>query len=250
MLVLINTAKTFNEKKPPALSLTQPVFKKQSESLVEILKKFTPKELECLMKISNEIATLNHNRYKNWTACQALPSLFAFYGDIYKKIAVEDFSNEDWSFAQKNLLIISGLYGLLKPMDGINPYRLEMYTNLAVGEQVNLTKYWKPQLTKELELMLLAQKHESILNLASAEYTKAIELKKLAVPVVDVVFLEKTEKGEKQVAIYSKQARGLMTRYIIKNKISHPDELKAFDLEGYKFDEEKSSKNKLVFIRG
>ncbi len=250
MLVLLNTAKTFTGEKAPSLSLTEPVFKIESELLVEVMKNKSIAELEKLLHASQKIAELNHSRYANWSNCQKMPALHGFNGDIYKKLKEQPLTKKNWGFAQKHLRIISGLYGILKPMDGINPYRLEMYTKLKVASKKDLHDFWREKLTKQLSLEIDMAHAEFILNLASKEYSSAIELAKLQKPVIDVDFLEKTPKGNKVVAIYAKYARGRMARYVIDNQIVDPAQLKTYDLDGYEFESSLSTDNKLTFIRG
>lgn len=250
MLILLNTAKTFSQSPPPSwIQPTEPVFQQESNVLTHQLQKYSIPQLEKLMKISTSIAELNHNRYANWSGCQGIPALHAFAGEIYKKLKADPLKKQDWTFAQKHLRIISGLYGVLKPMDAITPYRLEMYTKLKVGDMKNLYEFWKEKITRQIHLELNQSKSNFLVNLTSNEYFSAIDIKKIKVSIVNMTFKEKTKKGLGTVAIRSKWARGLMARYIIDHQIMEPEGLKKFNLETYRFDEKRSDENKYLFVR-
>lgn len=250
MLILLNTAKTFTQDPPSGwITTTEPIFQQESDVLVHELQKYSIPQLEKLMKISISIAQLNHNRYANWSACQRIPALHAFAGEIYKKLDSSSLSKKGWEFAQNHLRIISGLYGLLKPMDAINPYRLEMYTKLKVSKAKDLYAFWKEKIARQVNIELTQSGSKFLINLASNEYFSAIDAKKIEVPIVNVVFKDKTEKGLRTVAIRSKWARGLMTRYIIDHQITNPEQIKRFDLEGYEFMGEGSDEVGYLFVR-
>jgi cytoplasmic iron level regulating protein YaaA (DUF328/UPF0246 family) len=179
-----------------------------------------------------------------------MPALHAFAGEIYKKLDSPSLKKEEWTFAQKHLRIISGLYGLLKPMDAIRPYRLEMYTKLKVEDKKNLYEFWKEKITHQINIELKQSGSKFLVNLASNEYFSAIEAKKINLPILTIDFKEKTEKGLRTVAIRSKWARGLMARYIVERRMTNPEEIKEFNLEEYQFDKKESDEWNYLFVRG
>ncbi len=251
MLILLNTAKTFSSEPAPAwIEPTLPFFEAQSEQLAAQLGALSVPELAALMKISPALAQQNHRRYAQWSSQQKTPALHAFAGEIYKKLKATALTHEDWKFAQRHLRILSGLYGLLKPMDAIQPYRLEMYTKLALKGKKDLYDFWKPLLAARLNGELEESKPKILVNLASEEYFSAVDTAHIRVPIVTVAFQEKTAKGLRTVAIRSKWARGLMARYIVDRRITEPEGMKAFDQEGYRFDEGRSRKDFSLFVRG
>lgn len=252
MKLVISPAKSLNFETPlPTDKITQPEFLKQSEHLNKVLKKKSAKALSELMKISKDLGQLNYDRNQEWqlpfTAHNARPAIYAFNGDVYRGLDAYTIPENNIDHLQDTVRILSGLYGVLKPLDLIQPYRLEMGTKLTVGKSKNLYEFWKADITKALNAELKAD--ELFVNLASVEYFKAIDTKALKVPVIHVDFKELKNGSYKTIGIYAKLARGLMTRYIVNENAQTIDDLKAFDLENYRFHEQLSSENNLVFTR-
>ncbi|WP_339902505.1 peroxide stress protein YaaA, partial [uncultured Cyclobacterium sp.] len=242
MIVLISPAKTLDYN-PTAISIkSQPVFKKEIAELVSIMKKKSGKAIQDLMGVSENLADLNVERYKQFSDVfneeNAKQALLAFKGDVYTHIDVASFSEEDFSFAQEHLRILSGLYGLLRPMDMIQPYRLEMGVKLKNKRGKNLYEFWGDKITKALNEIADEQ---PVINLASKEYFKAVKKKALKSQLVSPVFKEYKNGSYKNIGIFSKQARGLMTDFIIKNKVEDPEMLKTFNEGKYEYSESKSS---------
>lgn len=207
-------------------------------------------DLQALMNISENIADLNKERFKNFssefTLANSKPALFAFKGDVYRKMNVEDYSQEQLAFAQEHLRILSGLYGLLKPLDLMQPYRLEMGIKLKNKKADDLYGFWQNKITKALDE---AATDGTVINLASQEYFKAINPKKLKAKVIHITFKEYREGKYKIIAIFAKQARGLMANYIIENQINEPELLKLFNVDQYEYSEQLSTADEWVFIR-
>lgn len=214
------------------------------------MRKKSAGEISDLMHVSDNLAVLNEERYKTFqkefTTENSKQALLAFKGDVYTKIDVDHFSKEDFDFAQQHLRILSGLYGLLKPLDLIQPYRLEMGTVLETKKGKNLYGYWG---TKIAKAVTHAAQGNPIINLASQEYFKAVDLKTLKSPVIHIHFKEFKNGSYQTIGFFAKQARGLMTDFAIKNRIISPDDLKGFDLEGYKFWVQKSDQFNWFFVR-
>lgn len=250
MITVISPAKTLDLTPTGLTTVTEPQFKKEIKELSGIMKKKSQKDLQELMGISENIATLNRERFKNFsnnfTLENSKPALFTFKGDVYRKMDVENYSDEQLSFAQDHLRILSGFYGLLKPLDLIQPYRLEMGIKLNNKKASDLYGFWQEKITKALDL---AATDGIIINLASQEYFKAVNLKKLKAKVIHIAFKEYRGGAYKIVAIFAKQARGTMANYIIENQIDEPEKLKLFNLDSYEFSENLSSPEEWVFIR-
>lgn len=254
MLLVISPAKTLDFETPCNAEASYPRFRKETMELIGVLKEKTPEEIQQLMDISENLAELNVSRYNKFRAAKhpkvAKQSVYAFKGDVYIGLEAEELDDEDILYAQEHLRILSGLYGLLRPLDIIQPYRLEMGTRLAFDDYTTLYNYWADKIAKLVNRDLKNQGDKVLINLASQEYFKAIDRKALKARIVDVEFLDFKNDKYKVISFFAKKARGLMARYIIRNRINDPEELKQFDLEGYYFDEESSSENKLVFKRG
>ena len=252
MKIVISPAKSLDYETPlPTQRHTTAKFLKDSRVIHKVLKKKKPKELMELMDISDKLADLNWQRNKAWktpfTTENARPALYAFAGDVYIGLDSYTIPEDQLDRIQDHLRILSGLYGLLKPLDLIQPYRLEMGTDLPVGEHKNLYAYWKPKLTAALNKEL--KKKELFVNLASNEYFSAIDAKALKVPVITPEFLDMKDGKLKTISFFAKKARGLMVRYIIDTRAETIDDLKAFNYDGYRFDANLSKGNKLVFTR-
>ncbi len=252
MKIVISPAKSLNfEKELPTQRYTEPQFLKQAETIQKTLKKKKPKALAQLMDISDKLAELNWQRNQDWhtpfTTENARPAVYAFDGDVYTGLDVYTMPEAKLDFLQDKLRILSGLYGLLQPLDLMQPYRLEMGTSIAVGKNKNLYEFWKKTITKTLNNEL--SKGELFINLASNEYFSAVDVKTLKVPVITPEFKDYKDGQLKMISFFAKKARGLMVRYIIDTNAETIDDLKGFNYEGYAFDANLSSGNKLVFTR-
>lgn len=252
MKIIISPAKSLDyETALPTGRHTTGKFLKDSRAINKIIKKKKPKELSELMDISENLAQLNWQRNKAWktpfTPENARPAVYAFAGDVYVGLDAYTIPVEKLDDLQDRLRILSGLYGLLKPLDLIQPYRLEMGTQLPVGENRNLYEFWKPKLTAALNKEL--KKGELFVNLASDEYASAIDSKSLKVPVIKAEFKDMKDGKLKIISFFAKKARGMMVRYIIDTDAKTIDDLKGFNYEGYGFDANLSKGNTLVFTR-
>ena len=252
MKIIISPAKSLDfESKVPTSLHTQPRFLEQSEKLNKKLKTLSRKKLTELMSISKDLAELNYNRNQNWqtpfTTENSKQAVYAFTGEVFRGIDVNSLEEEKLPLLQERLRILSGLYGLLKPLDLIQPYRLEMGTRLKVGRRDNLYKFWDDILAKSLNEEL--NDDDLLINLASSEYFKAVPKKVLKVPMVTPIFKDFKNGQYKTIMTFAKKARGLMVRYIIDNNVNTIEQLKGFDVDGYRFSEEMSTETDLVFTR-
>jgi len=252
MKIIISPAKSLDfESKVPTSLHTQPRFLEQSEKLNKKLKTLSKKKLSDLMSISDDLARLNYNRNQEWTTPftkeNAKQAIYAFTGAVFQGIDVNSLQEDKIPVLQDNLRILSGLYGLLKPLDLIQPYRLEMGTKIKVGRNDNLYKFWNEDLAKSLNEEL--EDDELLINLASTEYFKAVPKKVLKVPMITPVFKDFKNGQYKTIMTYAKMARGYMVRYIIDNNVKTLEELKGFNVENYRFSEELSVGNDLIFTR-
>lgn len=254
MLIVISPAKTLDYDTPAATSTaTQPDFLDHSAKLIKELKQLSPQDIASLMSISDKLAQLNAARFEAWTkkftAKNAKQAVLAFKGDVYTGLDAENLSEKQFEFAQKHLRILSGLYGLLRPLDLMQAYRLEMGTKFANQRGRDLYSFWGNLITDKLNEALASQKKPVLVNLASNEYFKSIKTTELNAEIITPVF--KDWKGDKYkiISFYAKKARGLMCRYAIDNKITNPEKLKGFDYEGYSFNEGMSSEKEWIFTR-
>jgi cytoplasmic iron level regulating protein YaaA (DUF328/UPF0246 family) len=252
MKIVISPAKSLNfEKELPTTKHSNSSFLKESREVHQVLKEQSPKELAELMSISDKLADLNWQRNQDWktpfTPENARPAIYTFDGDVYTGLDSFSIPTDKIDKLQDSLRILSGLYGLLKPLDLMQAYRLEMGTKLPIEEHKNLYEFWKAKLTKALNKEL--QKGELFINLASNEYFSAVDAKALLVPVITPVFKDYKDGKLKIISFYAKKARGLMVRYIIDTDVTTMDDLKGFNYEGYQFDANLSSGNNLVFTR-
>ena len=252
MIIVISPAKNLNENYnlSCSFSTTKPKLLNESKKLIKTLKEFSPKKLSSLMNVSDKIANLNYERYKSWktpfTKKNSYPAVLLFKGDVYKGLEAETFNKSQFLFAQKHLRILSGLYGLLKPLDLIQPYRLEMGTSLKVGAKNNLYEFWEDKITNQINEDTPSK---YLINLASVEYFKSIDRKSLNLDVINISFKEKKNGDLKTIGLFSKKARGLMSKFIIQNKIKNPVDLKNFNDDGYKFNTKNSDDNNFLFVR-
>ncbi len=254
MLIVISPAKTLDYESPlPSRKYSQPQFLKESARLVSVLKKMAPDDIQELMHISAKLAELNISRYLNWeqpfSPSNARPAIFAFKGDVYTGLEAQQFDASDLDFAQKHLRILSGLYGVLRPLDLIQPYRLEMGTSLKNSRGESLYDYWGEQLGLAITDALKQQKDDLLINLASNEYFKAIKGKTANARIITPVFKDYKNGQYKVLSFFAKKARGLMSAYIIKNRIKDIEELCRFRAEGYRFSKQESNPGELVFLR-
>ena len=252
MKIVISPAKSLNyEKTVPVTTHTEPQFLKQTATIQNTLKKKKPDQLSELMDISAKLAELNWQRNQDWhvpfTPDNARQAVYAFDGDVYTGLDVYTLPEDKISILQERLRILSGLYGLLKPLDLMQAYRLEMGTAMPVGKNKNLYEFWKKTITKSLNDEL--QNDELFLNLASNEYFSAVDAKALKVPVITPEFKDYKDGKLKMISFFAKKARGLMVRYIIDTNAETLDDLKGFNYEGYAFDANLSKGNTLVFTR-
>lgn len=256
MKVILSPAKSLNENPEYQIQPTQPVFQEESENLVKKLSKLSAKKIEKLMDVSTDIAELNYERFQNWslpfTEKNSKPAAYMFSGAAYQGMDYASMSKKEQERGQDILRILSGLYGLLRPFDLIQPYRLEMGTKFAVTPKVkNLYMFWGDKIRKELEEELARDPNPALVNLASNEYAKAAQLTKLDYEVITPVFKDMNKKGEFKVNMqFAKLSRGRMTRFIIQNDIKDIESLKAFDAEGYRFSPNDSTETEFVFLRG
>ena len=254
MLAILSPAKTLDYETPLKTKLnSQPIYGRESNQLIKTLRTFEPFEVASLMKISDKLADLNHKRYVEWrnkpAESKTRPAALAFNGDVYQGLEAESFNDNDLKFAQRHLRILSGLYGLLRPLDVIQPYRLEMGTKLKTSKGQNLYDYWGTKLTTGLNEALKESKEGTLVNLASNEYFGAVQPKLLEGSLLNIGFKEKRNGQLKFVSFSAKKARGLMAKFIIKERLRNPDDLKNFDLEDYKFNKKLSSELDWTFSR-
>ncbi len=254
MLMVISPAKTLDfETSPKTKVATTPDFLDQSQQLINELRDLSPADISGLMSISDKLGVLNYDRYASWeqpfTADNAKQAVLAFKGDVYTGLDAESFSSADFKFAQKHLRILSGLYGLLRPLDLIQPYRLEMGTKFANQGGSNLYQFWGEQLTDAVNVQLKKTKSDVLINLASNEYFKSLQPKGINADIITPVFKDLKNGNYKIISFYAKKARGLMSAYAIKHQITDAEQLKGFDVEGYCYNKTLSSATDWVFTR-
>lgn len=252
MKIVISPAKSLDfDSNAPTQEFSQAIFLKQAERLNKILKKKSVRSLSKLMSISTALGQLNYERNQNWELPfdpdNSKQAVFAFTGEVYRGLDAKTIPVKDLNFLQDHLRILSGQYGILKPLDLIQPYRLEMGTKLKVGVKPNLYKFWDDQITKSLNEEF--EEDDFLVNLASNEYFKVLQKKDLKVPVITPVFKDFKNGEYKVIMTFAKLARGLMVRYIVDHKITTIEGLKGFDYNGYRFDQNLSSDTELVFTR-
>ncbi len=254
MLIIISPAKSLDFENPPVCSeFSTAVLLKESPLLIKELQKLTPSALSKLMNISEKLSNLNTERNLNWSLPfspkNAKQALLAFRGDVYTGIDADTFSPKDFKTAQKQLRILSGLYGLLRPLDLIQPYRLEMGTKLSNERGKNLYEFWGSKITDELNISLSEIKSKVLINLASNEYFKAVKKKELNAQIITPIFKDNKNGTYKVISFYAKKARGMMTRFILQNNLKNYNDIKAFNSGGYIYSQDMSSGNDMVFIR-
>jgi uncharacterized protein len=254
MLIVVSPAKTLDYDSPLATqTYTLPELTDHSSELMEVCRELTPMDIASLMKVSDKIAGLNAARFAEWqpefTKENARQAILAFKGDVYTGLAAETMTEEDFAYTQQHLRMLSGLYGLLRPLDLMQPYRLEMGTKLANPRGANLYQFWGGVITEKLNAALAEQGDNILINLASNEYFKSVKLKSLDAQLITPVFKDCKNGNYKVISFYAKKARGMMARYIIDNRIKSVDELKQFDVAGYYFVPAESTSKEFVFKR-
>ncbi len=255
MLIVISPAKTLDYETPPVTKTrTKPAMLKQSQQLIDILRNYSALDLAELMKLSMKLANLNFERYHDWqipfTSKNAKQALLAMKGDVYTGLDAESLTEADFDFAQQHLRILSGLYGLLRPLDLMQPYRLEMGTKLPNPRGNDLYSFWGDSITQAINKALKTQGDDILINLASNEYFKSIKPKRIAGRIITPQFKQKKNGGYRVIGIFAKRARGLMSRYIIDNRLQDPETLKGFKTDGYRFSKQQSKGDQWVFVRG
>lgn len=254
MIIVISPAKTLDfESSPITQEHTQPDFLDDSAQLIDELRKLEPDQIGKLMSISPKLAILNSNRYFAWkrpfTMDNAKQAVLAFKGDVYTGLDADTMTAAELAFAQDHLRILSGLYGVLRPLDLIQPYRLEMGTQFKNPRGNNLYEFWGDKITQALNQELEKPKDGILINLASHEYFQSIQPNKLNARIITPVFKDEKNGVYKIISFFAKKARGLMSRYIIQNRFTDPEDIKRFDVAGYQFSESTSSQNEWIFTR-
>ena len=255
MLFLLSPAKSLDYESPlpQALPHTLPQFIAQSQELIEVLRKLAPQDIAELMSISDKLSALNVARYAAWsptfTLDNARQAVMAFNGDVYEGLQAHNLSTNDLQWAQEHLCILSGLYGVLRPLDLMQPYRLEMGTRLHNAQGTNLYQFWGNRIAEYLNQQLRDEAAPVVFNLASQEYFKSVDLKHLKARVIECVFEDFKGGKYKIISFHAKRARGLMARYAIENRVTRPVQMQQFDSEGYTYAPEVSSPDRWVFRR-
>jgi uncharacterized protein len=254
MITVISPAKSLDFENPVTPSkTTKPRFLTESQQLIDQLRELAPQDIASLMKLSDKLAQLNYDRFQQFqtpfTKKNARACVFAFRGDVYQGLDADSLSTDDLTFAQEHLRILSGLYGVLRPLDLMQAYRLEMGTKFENASGKNLYEFWGKTLNKSIQKELTKSNAEALVNLASNEYFKAVKAKELSHPIITPVFKDYKNGQYKIISFFAKKARGLMARYIIQNRIEQVEDLKSFNLDGYKLSKKLSSGNEIVFTR-
>ena len=253
MLLIISPSKTQESDVPIRSDYSQPLFLDKIEQLVRRLKQLDQLQLAALMKMSDKLAALNYQRFQDFqfpfTPDNSRQALLMFRGDQFNPMAVDSYLDEQFAHAQQHLRIVSGLYGMLRPLDLMQPYRLEMATKLVVGEANNLYSFWGDLVTRKLNNELSGDLQPVLVNLASAEYFKVIRRKELHADILTLSFKQEKQGKLKTIAIYAKRARGAMVDFVIQNRITRPIDLRGFNRDGYRFKSDLSTDNEWVFVR-
>lgn len=255
MIILLSPAKSLDyESEIPHSPITPPRFVNDTQDLVNLLRELNANDISKLMNVSEKIALLNQERFEDWTPEfnqeNSRPSIYAFNGDVYTGLDAISLSKTQINFAQKSIRILSGLYGLLSPLDSLQAYRLEMGTRFTNQRGKNLYEFWGSQITDALNQDIQTTQSQALIQLASNEYSASVQLKNISAPVITPIFKDTKNGKLKIISFYAKKARGLMARYIIENKIKYPEDLKKFDVSGYQYVPELSTPNEWTFTRG
>ena len=254
MIIVLSPAKTLDYEFEASGSHSVPIFLSQSSKLIKQLKKKEPKDIASLMGLSDKLATLNYDRYQLWTAAKkaaydSKPSILVFKGDVYQGLQAEDLTKKEMDFAQKHIRILSGLYGILRPLDLMKPYRLEMGTKLETAQGKNLYEFWGNKIQNNVLDELNSLKSDLLINLASKEYFTVLGKLPEDLNVVSPAFKDYKNGKYKIISFYAKKARGLMAKWIIQNKVTDFEDLINFNLDGYKYSKAESSATTPVFLR-
>jgi len=253
MLMLISPAKSLDMQATfPAVETTQARLLEDSQRLIDQFQEFSPDDIKSLMGVSEKLSDLNYQRFQNWTqkdAIEQCPALFAFQGDVYQGLAADTLTVDEIEYTQRHLRILSGLYGLLRPLDLMQAYRLEMGTKLANERGANLYAFWGDKISALIKADMPDEESSELVNLASNEYFKAVKLKLIDAQIMTPVFKDFKNGQYKIISFYAKKARGMMVNYAIKNNITQAEELKNFDSAGYRYADELSDAKQWVFIR-
>ena len=254
MIIVLSPAKTLDYEFESTHEYSVPAFLNQSSKLIGELKEKEPKDIASLMGLSDKLATLNYDRYQSWSASKKVsvdskPSMLVFKGDVYQGLKAEDLSKSEMKFAQKHIRILSGLYGILRPLDLMKPYRLEMGTKLQTSQGKNLYEFWGNKVQKNVLEELNNHKSDLLINLASKEYFTVLGKLPEDINVVTPIFKDYKNGKYKIISFYAKKARGLMARWIIQNKVSDFESLSNFNLDGYKYSKAESTATMPVFLR-
>lgn len=253
MITLLSPAKDLAKETPVVKHTSQPVLLEYAVPLVDKLRTLSAKKLSALMDLSPKLGELNKERYAQWslpfTAKNARPAVFTFNGEVYRGLDARTLTSADLDFAQHHLRILSGLYGILRPLDLMQDYRLMMGTPFGMGKAKDLYAYWSDRITAVLNADLKATKSKVVVNCASSEYASAVDAEQLNARIITPVFKDKTPGGYKVVMVFAKQQRGAMARYIVQNRILDPERIKGYDSNGYRFAPDESSEDEWVFLR-
>ena len=249
MLVAISPAKKINMQASSVFEPTQPIYGQEADELAHLMQQLDLDEMKSLMGISANLAKLNADRFASFGAQDKKPAALAFAGDTYQGLEAATLEPEDMAWAQNHLRVLSGLYGVLRPLDGIEPYRLEMGSQLATARGKSLYQYWGSKIAGALNEQAVATNSNLLVNCASKEYFGAVDLASLTLPVVTPVFLENSGGKAKIVSFYAKKARGAMARFIVQNRLKDPAELQDFNAGDYRYQRDKSDDKNLVFVR-
>ena len=254
MIIVLSPAKTLDYEFEASGNYSVPAFLDQSTKLIGQLKKKEPKDIASLMGLSDKLATLNYDRYQSWSASKkassdSKPSMLVFKGDVYQGLQAEDLTVKEMDFAQKHVRILSGLYGILRPLDLMKPYRLEMGTKLETAQGKNLYEFWGNKVQRNVLEELKKQKSDLLINLASKEYFTVLGKLPEELNVVSPAFKDYKNGKYKIISFYAKKARGLMARWIIQNKVTDFEDLTKFNLDGYRYSKAESSATTPVFLR-
>jgi len=254
MIIVLSPAKTLDYEFEAGSSHSVPTFLSQSSKLIKELKKKEPKDIASLMGLSDKLATLNYDRYQSWTAAKKVsndskPSMLVFKGDVYQGLQAEDLTKSEMNFAQKHIRILSGLYGILRPLDLMKPYRLEMGTKLETKNGKNLYEFWGNKIQKNVLDELKNLRSDLLINLASNEYFSALGKLPEDINTISPVFKDYKNGKYKIISFYAKKARGLMARWIIQNKVKDFEDLVKFNVDGYKYSKAESTISTPVFLR-
>ncbi|MBK9290400.1 MAG: peroxide stress protein YaaA [Bacteroidetes bacterium] len=255
MIILLSPAKTLDfSTSVPALTTSKPAYAHKADMLANELRKLQPEQLAQLMDISPKLAQLNHERFQLWgspTNVEAMrPAVLAYKGDVYEGLKADSMGPDDLHFAQQHLRILSGMYGILRPLDLIQPYRLEMGTSFGIGQYKDLYAFWNADITMSLAEDLRNEAQPFIVNLASQEYSKSVDFKALNCRVIAPEFKDGKDGTYRMISFFAKRARGLMASWLIRNRVSNADDLVSFAAEGYVFNPRLSTPTKPVFTRG